>query len=169
MPKCLTCNKRKQARQFSESQQNVWRACKRCRKEDSKQRQLNRIAKGLCYVCGVNPFAVNQVRCDVCRNRTDAEQHSSLRILKDEVYTAYGGYHCACCGETHKEFLTVDHINGDGKEHRKLAGGNTKGIYRWLKKHNFPPGFRILCMNCNFALGHSGYCPHQRKQDGHQD
>jgi hypothetical protein len=36
-------------------------------------------------------------------------------------------------------------------------------LYLWLKQNNYPPGFRVLCMNCNFAIGHSGYCPHNAK------
>jgi hypothetical protein len=30
-------------------------------------------------------------------------------------------------------------------------------------------GYRVLCMNCNFALGHSGYCPHQRRRQAHAE
>jgi hypothetical protein len=33
----------------------------------------------------------------------------------------------------------------------------------WLVQHNFPTGFQILCMNCNFAKGKLGTCPHQEK------
>lgn len=65
------------------------------------------------------------------------------------------------CGETHLEFLSIDHIGGGGNLHRRqinVAGG--VHIYRWLKKRGFPSGFRVLCFNCNLALGHSGYCPH---------
>jgi hypothetical protein len=29
-------------------------------------------------------------------------------------------------------------------------------------KHNFPPGFRLLCSNCNFGRARNhGVCPHQ--------
>jgi hypothetical protein len=63
-----------------------------------------------------------------------------------------------CCGESHYEFLTIDHVNGDGADHRRET--NNEDIYRWLERNNFPPGFRVLCMNCNFALGYHGYCPH---------
>lgn len=79
-----------------------------------------------------------------------------------DVFEAYGGAVCACCQEDNYEFLTIDHIDGSGAKHRraikKMPGGSD--IYFWLKKHNFPPGFRVLCMNCNFALGYHGYCPH---------
>jgi len=83
--------------------------------------------------------------------------------LKLEVLVHYGGDppKCACCGENHIEFLTIDHIHGGGKRHRKKIGTN---IYNWLKKTKFPDGFRVLCMNCNSALGFYGYCPHQKER-----
>jgi hypothetical protein len=67
---------------------------------------------------------------------------------------------CKCCKTDILEFLSIDHINGGGIQHRKLIGGNGAGFYRWLIKNNFPEGFRVLCMNCNHALGRCGYCPH---------
>ena len=85
-------------------------------------------------------------------------------ILKAAVFEAYGGAICACCHETHLEFLSIDHISGGGAAHRRALGeghhmtGNN--FYKWLRDNAFPPGFRVLCMNCNFSLGHWGYCPH---------
>ena len=35
-------------------------------------------------------------------------------------------------------------------------------LFQYLKRNNYPPGYRVLCMNCNFAMGHFGYCPHQK-------
>ena len=64
--------------------------------------------------------------------------------LKDTVYEAYGGYKCACCGETTPEFLTIDHINNDGAEHRKSIGKCGNNLLCWLKKENYPVGFQIL-------------------------
>jgi predicted transcriptional regulator len=34
-------------------------------------------------------------------------------------------------------------------------------MYNWLKNHNFPSGFRVLCYNCNSSIGAWGYCPHK--------
>lgn len=75
--------------------------------------------------------------------------------LRSLVISAYGGV-CVCCGNADKAFLSIDHINRyDGVGPR---GGNDLRL--WLKANNFPPGFRVLCVNCNFALGKFGYCPH---------
>ena len=82
--------------------------------------------------------------------------------LKREVFDHYGGT-CACCGESHLIFLTIDHVNNDGADHRRkqvtkapLLG---KTMYRWLKKNNYPSGFQVLCFNCNFAKSQGG-CLH---------
>jgi hypothetical protein len=84
------------------------------------------------------------------------------RDLKQRVITAYGGA-CECCGEFYFEFLTIDHINGQGRVDRK-AKGSGSGFYAWLEKNGFPKeGYRLLCINCNFAIGKYGHCPHKIK------
>ena len=84
------------------------------------------------------------------------------REWREAVINHYGGK-CACCSETILEFLSIDHINGGGNKHRKEIGipGGGAHFYKWLIKNNYPAGFRILCMNCNTAMGFFGYCPHQ--------
>lgn len=81
--------------------------------------------------------------------------------LKTQVMAAYGGCRCACCGVTDFEFLSIDHIGGTGAAHRKELTGNARdgrNLYIWLRAQGFPPGYRVLCHNCNFALGHFGIC-----------
>lgn len=94
------------------------------------------------------------------RNRTaeHVRQREKSRRLKQVCLDAYGTG-CACCGEKSFEFLCIDHIAGGGNRHRKEVGYGS-GFYRWLKSNNFPIGFRVLCMNCNFSYGHYGICPH---------
>jgi hypothetical protein len=87
--------------------------------------------------------------------------------LRLEVLTHYGGNppKCACCGEREKRFLTIDHINNDGAEHRRKIGmGHHSGcrLYSWIRTHNFPSGFQVLCFNCNCGKRmNNGICPHQ--------
>jgi len=88
---------------------------------------------------------------------------------------------CACCGESELAFLCLDHVNGDGAEHRRKigmaqgtaaqvhnqgqkvnVGGN--GLPYWLKKNNWPEGFQVLCYNCNSAKRVDGICPHQKNK-----
>jgi hypothetical protein len=79
--------------------------------------------------------------------------------LKHAAILHYGGYHCACCREETPAFLSIDHVEGGGHQHRKSIGNGH--FYRWLKKNNYPPGFQILCMNCNFGKRmNGGICPH---------
>ena len=77
--------------------------------------------------------------------------------LRDAVFAHYG-LRCECCGESEPAFLSIDHVNGGGRRH-VLSIGNT--LYFWLVKNHFPPGFRTLCMNCNFAKRITGICPHK--------
>lgn len=87
--------------------------------------------------------------------------------LRDEVFEAYGGRKCACCGETEPLFLSIDHIDNDGAEMRK-NGTHSRGgtaFYQWLRKSGFPKDFQVLCMNCNTGKHRNGgACPHQSKK-----
>ena len=80
------------------------------------------------------------------------------RAVRRAVIEYYGGC-CSCCGEKTFEFLALDHINGGGVKHRKEI--KTANLSDWLRRNNFPDGFRILCHNCNMARGHWGKCPHE--------
>jgi hypothetical protein len=60
-------------------------------------------------------------------------------------------------------FLCIDHINGGGSKHRRE--GKFPSMYQWLKTHNFPEGFQVLCHNCNMAKFIYGVCPHREQQD----
>ena len=71
-------------------------------------------------------------------------------------YYSEGKMDCACCGETRYRTLAFDHINGGGGKHRKELKNTF--MPRWLIKNNFPAGFQILCMNCNFTKGKYGIC-----------
>jgi len=77
--------------------------------------------------------------------------------LKREVVLAHYGNKCACCGESQREFLAIDHINNDGWKHRKTFKIN---IYDWLQRNHYPAGFQVLCHNCNMAKAFYGRCPH---------
>jgi hypothetical protein len=60
-------------------------------------------------------------------------------------------------------FLALDHISGGGAIHRKEIGGGAD-FYRWLIKSGFPPGYQVLCHNCNLAKSAYGSCRHTRKR-----
>ncbi len=89
-------------------------------------------------------------------SKWDPEENKSNRNI---IIDHYGGK-CACCGESIREFLVIDHIGGIEKSKRKR--GNR--FYKEIIKSNFPTNLRILCHNCNMALGIYGYCPHNPKE-----
>ncbi len=75
---------------------------------------------------------------------------------RQAVFDHYGTK-CACCGSATR--LTIDHVNGDGSEHRKEIGakGSTR-MYRWLISNGFPDGFQTLCGSCNRSKGKGERC-----------
>jgi len=84
-------------------------------------------------------------------------------VIKTAVFQYYGGDppKCACCGESHLGFLCIDHIDGGGNKHRRKLGKKTHSFWLWLMEQNFPDGYRVLCHNCNFAIGAYGHCCHE--------
>lgn len=70
---------------------------------------------------------------------------------KEQVFSHYCNgteYSCKHCGFTDMRALSVDHMAGDGADHRR--GGTGSSLYKWLVHHNFPEGFQVLCMNCQW-------------------
>ena len=99
------------------------------------------------------------------RARTAAKDRNQK--LRAEMIAAYGGK-CACCGETNFGFLTLDHIEGGGREHRETVNSGGTGIARNLKERGWPKGeFQILCYHCNCGRAHhGGVCPHHLVKAG---
>ena len=90
--------------------------------------------------------------------------------LKLTVMSQYGG-RCACCGESMLGFLTMDHINNDGKEDRERFGGSYK-MYVHMRdlfysdKEEALSNYQILCWNCNMGKSHNGgVCPHKTLEE----
>lgn len=88
------------------------------------------------------------------------------REIKAQVLSEYsnGELRCACpgCNITNLTFLTLDHVNNDGREHRKLVTGFGDKFYRFLRKNGFPknPQLQVLCYNCNCGKrANGGSCP----------
>jgi len=86
--------------------------------------------------------------------------------VRNAVFAAYGGFVCACCGETEPKFLSIDHIHNNGGQERRsgLYGNSGTAFYLWLRKNAFPSGYQVLCMNCQVGKHrNNGVCPHQCK------
>lgn len=78
-------------------------------------------------------------------------------------YYSNGTMVCKCCGEREYKFLSLDHINGGGSQHRKQYG--SKYLYSWTIQNKFPGGYQVLCHNCNMAKGFYKVCPHQAERE----
>lgn len=98
------------------------------------------------------------------------EYRAELRLAALKAYSPDGMPRCACknCPEhknPHVGFLEVDHIDGDGSEHRREQVKCSMALLTWLRRHNYPPGYQILCANCNRHKGGTPAsewrCPHE--------
>lgn len=100
--------------------------------------------------------------CVYChRDRSAARQKRNgypimarqIEKLADEVRKHYGDK-CERCGDSDPDTLTVDHIDQKGAEHKSSSGKRYSGtgLHRWLRKNNYPPGFRVLCIRCNVKV-----------------
>lgn len=125
----------------------------------------NIIAKN-CRSCGGGFYAKSgaTLYCNICMPKVATDKDKAWRKknradVKDAVLAHYGGK-CACCGETQKEFLGIDHKDGGGSKHRKATSYARSHICRWLVSKGFPSNFQVLCHNCNLAKGFYGACPH---------
>jgi len=105
----------------------------------------------------------------VNREQINAYSRNRNHQRKLDVFKHYSpNLMCQCCGDNHLQFLTVDHIDGRKPHNHDYGFVGTK-LYNWIIKNNYPEGFQILCMNCNFAKGVWGVCPHTKgviKQHG---
>jgi 5-methylcytosine-specific restriction endonuclease McrA len=82
-------------------------------------------------------------------------RHAALRA---EALAHYGT-ECACCGSTDR--LELDHVNGDGAEHRAEVGGKGNAFLYWLKRNGFPNDkypLQTLCNACNRSKSTGTQC-----------
>lgn len=158
-------------REAAESPTKLCRHCLTTKSKDSfdlMPRGGRTYLDSWCRTCRISYSAARYRSEDhEARRRRERENHRQHRM---DALIAYGGDppQCACCGEAHWEFLEFDHINNDGAAHRQLLGpyGGGPKVVSWLRRNGYPPGFQILCSNCNRAKQYHGVCPHQNERSG---
>lgn len=138
--------------------------CKACFALYRRLKRSERLARGHCAECDSGPVPGLRV-CERHREATNRRNIEYSRRLKARVYQAYGNK-CKCCGESEQCFLTLDHVNNDGANHRRSLGWTYKHgaravFYKWVIDNQFPAMIQLLCMNCNFGkTRNKGVCPH---------
>jgi len=125
--------------------------------EQEKREKNNSL--GLCK-CGRERTLTRQ-KCSFC-----LEGHKNYKLrLRLQVINAYGKI-CVCCGEDDLEFLHIDHINGHRQTNTTKRAGHE--LFLELVQKNFPPGFQVLCANCNSGKElNGGICPKHEKYLGY--
>ncbi len=184
MKRCTLCGRRKPARAFPPHRGRC-RACLRAGEKalieasrrwiDDFARRWRASADGV--VSPANEFVAGRrregARADGKPDRRfrGEEDHAAgpphyYYRLRHETMLVYGGYRCACCGETEPMFLTLDHVNNDGNRHRRKIGSfSSPKMFAWLRARHYPPGFQVLCSNCNHGRHRNGgTCPHVRQR-----
>lgn len=150
-------------------------------KSDKRRKEWeNRENNNLCVYCGKNTPFPKKKGCSECldkkskstlkfskNNRYKINQYNFL--IKHLVIEKYGGK-CVCCGENEILFLTIDHINNNGKDERSIKKNyNTSSFYLKLKREKVRDDLQVLCFNCNLGKSvNNGICPHieiKRKLD----
>lgn len=130
------------------------------------------VEKKICSQCGIEKLLTEfhkgpgkggrHSKCAFCRTENARKTREQLKKI---VFDHYGWF-CVCCGEAEPLFLSLDHTNNNGAEHRKSLKGNiTLKIYQDIIDRGFPEDeYQILCMNCNRGKWmNGGVCPHENK------
>lgn len=146
---------RERNRDLVNARMQNWREANREKsREQSREWRNRKLANG-------TPEEIAEIR------RKESEKTKKVQDrCRSEVFAAYGGPVCNCCGETQIMFLSIDHVHNDGAKERKSGAYNGSGsaFYGWLRKNKFPPGYQVLCMNCQVGKHkNGGVCPHQRR------
>lgn len=111
----------------------------------------------LCKSCTPHPNRDPAARRSTYVSSGRREHHlakyTSDRVsLKTETFLRYSADgSCVRCGFKDIRALSLDHINGGGLvEMRKINRRGGWMFYAYLRKKGYPPGYQVLCMNCQF-------------------
>jgi hypothetical protein len=152
--RCKACGVEKDVDEFYVNNPSTGtrkRICKDCFLE--QQRERRRANPGVHYGITRRWKLENIERVREINRISDTKRRQERRRDVIEHY----GAKCSCCGEDLYEFLTIDHIDGRTGRH---VGANSAQVIAFIQEEGYPDGYRVLCWNCNCAVGIFGYCPH---------
>jgi hypothetical protein len=75
-----------------------------------------------------------------------------------EVFKWYGAA-CACRGERDMRMLSLDHVQRNESDERKVY----RAVRDMWKNHEMSERYQLLCLNCNQAKGSGPECSHMRE------
>lgn len=101
------------------------------------------------YICKTCENHKNNIRYSMRKEIYLEQINSNYKSIKQQVLKYYGGC-CNLCGKNDTTILSLDHINKNGRKHRKeiLKIDSGTAFYKWVLK-NKPNDLRVLCYNCN--------------------
>jgi hypothetical protein len=105
-----------------------------------QEKALDEFHKDCKHSLGIRP------QCKICANEYFVER---TKVLKRLAFEKYSGARCKNCGNDNFDVLVIDHVANDGHKKRKVEGTGFR-LYYYLKRNNWPPGYQVLCSNCNF-------------------
>lgn len=131
----------------NENGEKICRKCRQWKNEGDFCKHRCRV-DGLSHVCKKCAGVEIKKHHEIHKNHAiEARKEIRMKVL---MHYSKGTLKCALCDYNNINTLTIDHIKGDGSEHRKELGGQWK-LYRWLISNDYPEGFRVLCRNCNWT------------------
>lgn len=142
------------------------------------QERREKIPAGVCRKCCIRTTEAGYKQCQQCREvqaksmalhreryrHNNAQYQRGFNLRRRKMVIDHYGGKCECCGEEQFEFLALDHKNGGGNAHRSEVRQKGASMIGWVIANNYPDIFRVLCHNCNSAIGFYGTCPHQKKE-----
>ena len=102
--------------------------------------------------------------------KEESEYHKKrnlkIRLTVLQAYSKNNEPYCNCCGASHVDILAIDHVGGGGNNHRKKLKNSThepSNLYSYLiklhkKTGNWPDGYQVLCVSCNWISHLHGSC-----------
>jgi hypothetical protein len=129
--------------------------------------------KNICKLDECENYCYGQGYCNKHYRKfvTGYDYFKKKRIIRRDFYkqqllTKFGSK-CRCCNESNTKFLTIDHINNNGAEHRRGKNGNRRdylAVWKEILETGTNENFQTLCMNCNWAKNLYGKCPHMEEK-----
>lgn len=128
--------------------------CKQTKKIEFFSKGINTVdgLKIYCKDCCHKEYLLNQEH--YCKYATDYIRDAKIKAFKiitdNKKITCVKRKEWSCCSTNDMDFLSIDHINGNGANHRREIKANSSAdTYRWVIKHpeEAKKTMQILCMN----------------------